>query len=394
MEAEQNWFCDHCHTGNYTKFWKCRRCTYTRDPWCELDFDAKYYRYVEAEEEPVFKMEIIDMEKKLKHRVIAKNKYELRDFLDPEEKWKTSKFSFNYMENKNFEFVPTSCDKLFFNSIQENFDIVSEIELVINDKRNLQKVQQIRFCYYSEKQKNQIKEEKLKGLSEVWLNLCSEWYKDYHRLHEDGWVDQKTWMSFSPYERLIKRFNFSVTHLNVDPKTWRSLSDLEKKDFSNRRKRWLNENFRNFSNEDKKNLKFWNNRVRYKGKIFKVKGRNSLDGSNDKVAKALTEVEKPVNPLKLKGDLEGSAKIDENLAKSFEFQYKADDENKMQKYDPLKVNVNQFLRSEARTYESSAFDQVNVNQPIKFGTKDKGFITCPNWKPPDIQREEGDDKEN
>ena len=396
MEAEQSWICECCHTSNFTKFWRCRRCLQERDDWCELDFDSQYFRYIEEEEEPAFKLEIIDMEKKLKKRVKANTISELIDFLVPQDKWKPTNFNFSYVGKKNFDFVPSKCERFLIND-ERKYEVVSEINLILNDNKNFQKVQQIRFCYRSEKLKTQIEMEKLKGLSEVWLNSCSEWYKGRCRclkesycseLHEDGWVDQKTWMSFSPYERLIKRFKFSVTHLNVDPKTWRKLSDLEKSDFRNRRKRWLNLNSRNLTDVEKKNLKFWNNRVRYKGKILIIKGRNLSDRTMLDERKALTEVERPVNPLKLKGELEGSAKNEDYLAKSFEIQYKADIEKNR---DKLKVNVNLPIRSEVRTYESSAFDHVNVNQPIKFGTKDYGFIVAPNWNPPDIQQEEGDD---
>ena len=399
MEAEQSWTCECCHTSNFTKFWKCRRCHQERDDWCELDFDSQYFRYIEEEEEPAFKLEIIDMKKKSKMRVKASTIPELIDFLVPQDKWKPTNFMFSYVGKKNFEFVPSKCERFLIND-ERKYEVVSEINLIFNDNENFQKVQQIRFCYMSEKLKTQIEMEKLKGLSEVWLNSCSEWYKGRCRclkesccseLHEDGWVDQKTWMSFSPYERLIRRFKFSVTHLNVDPKTWRNLSDLEKSDFRNRRKRWLNLNSRNLTDMEKKNLKFWNNRVRYKGKILKIKGRNLSERTIFDERKALTEVERPVNPLKLKGELEGSAKNSDYLAKSLEIQYNVNKAVNQEEVNKLKVNVNQPFRSEARTYESSAFDQVNVNQPIKFGTKDKGFITSPNWKPPGIQQEEGDD---
>ena len=398
MQAEQSWFCEYCHTSNYMRFWTCRRCQQVRDDWCELDFDSQYFRYTEEEEEPVFKLEIIDMKKKLKKRVKANKIAELIDFLVPEEKWKPTSFNLSYVGKKNFEFVPKKCDRFLIYE-ERQMQVVSEINLVINDKANFQ-IQQIRFCYKSEKLKTQIEMEKLKGLSEVWLNSCSEWYKGRCRclkesccseLHEDGWVDQKTWMSFSPYVRLMRRFKFSATHLNVDPKTWRNLSDLEKSDFRNRRKRWLNLNSRNFTDVEKKNLKFWSNRVRYKGKILIIKGRNLSERASLHERKALTEVDRPINPLKLKGELEGSARNEVDLAKSVEILYNVNKAVNQEEVKKLKVNVNQPFRSEARTYESSAFDQVNVNQPIKFGTKDKGFITCPNWKPPDIQQEEGDD---
>jgi len=397
MEAEQNWICEHCHIRNFIKFWTCRKCHLKRDNWCELDFDSEYYRYTEDEEEPAFKLEIADMKKKLKKRVEANKIAELIDFLVPQDNWKLTKFNFGYVGRKNLELVPNKCERFFIKD-ERNLEMISEINLVINDKANFQ-VQHFRFCYMSEKLKTQIELEKLKGLSEIWLNSCRE--RDYGRcrclkesycseLHEDGWVDQKTWMSFSPYERLIKRFKFSVTHLNIDPKTWRNLSDLEKADFRNRRKRWLNLNSRNWTDVEKKNMKFWNNRVRYKGKILIIKGRNLSEGAISHERRALTEVERPINPLKLKGELEGSAKNAEDLAKSFEIQYKVNKEK-----DDIgkgkKVNVNPTFRSKDRTYESSAFDQVNVDEPIKFGTKDYGFITVPNWHPPGIQQEEGDD---
>ena len=151
-------------------------------------------------------------------------------------------------------------------------------------------------------------------------------------------------------------------------------------------------NFRNFSDSEKKNLKFWNNRVRYKGKIFTIKRRSSADGSyKSRVAKALTEVERPGNLLKLKEGLESSATNEDILAKSMEVQYKADKIGNEEDTKNSKVNVNLSNESKVRTYESSTFDQVNVNLPIKFGTKDYGFIMSPNWRPPGIQQEEGDD---
>ena len=399
MEAEQNWYCDLCYTSNFKKFWTCRKCHCARDNWCELDFDSKYYRYTDEEEEPAFKLELTDMKKKLKKRVEANQISELIDFLVPQDEWKLVKFNFSYEGKKNLDFVPKKCDRFFINH-ERKLEIISEINLTIKDNEKFQKVRQIRFCYVSEKLKTQMELEKLKGLSEIWLNSCRELDTGRCRclkesycseLHEDGWVDQKTWMSFSPYERLIRRFKFSVTHLNVDPKTWRNLSDLEKSDFRNRRKRWLNLNSRNLTDTEKKNLKFWNNRVRYKGKILIIKGRSSLNGTTNYDRKALTEVERPVNPLKLKGELEGSAKNADMQAKSFEIHYKIQEEKNEEKRENAKVNVNQIFRSEARTYVSSAFDQVNVDGPIKFGTKDYGFITVPNWRPPGYQQEEGDD---
>lgn len=94
------------------------------------------------------------------------------------------------------------------------------------------------------------------------------------------WIEMSAWKKMSIYEKLILRFNFSCTHLNVDKETWDFLSKEEKADFACRRKRWINVFRRHANRKELKKLKFWRTRYRFKGEIMQIKSAGKSSYSN------------------------------------------------------------------------------------------------------------------
>lgn len=115
----------------------------------------------------------------------------------------------------------------------------------------------------------------------------------FRRENEDGqvefssWIELRKWKLLPLYQKIIRRFQFSCTHLNLDQITWNKLSDEEKLDFSLRKKRWVNQFKKKADEKEMKKLRFWQSRYRVKGQIFSIRrfsakgSSNSLESDNE-----------------------------------------------------------------------------------------------------------------
>ena len=304
-EVAKDWICSNCYTTNYPMRWKCRRCDTQRDNWYQLDFDVKKNdSNLKNDEDPMWKIELASMQYKLRLRFKSKSLLEVIHWivnLKKDDRMKVKEIEMSFRKINKVKFEPKKIDDIKYEPVcPKTFECTNEASFEIIDGKKLRWSSQIRICLKG----NEVNKESLEKFDKrsertvEKINLRNERatllgcecqgslnksFLDKSCLSKTDWIDQSTWNSMSKYEKIIMRFNFSCTHLNLDPKTWMDLSRDQKIDFSNRRKRWIRVNRRNFNEKDKKDLKFWKNRYRFKGKIYRIKclKKPIIDLAND-----------------------------------------------------------------------------------------------------------------
>ena len=304
-EVAKDWICSNCYTTNYPMRWKCRRCDTQRDNWYQLDFDVKKNdSNLKNDEDPMWKIELASMQYKLRLRFKSKSLLEVIHWivnLKKDDRMKVKEIEMSFCKINKVKFEPKKIDDIKYEPVYpKTFECTNEASFEIIDGKKLRWSSQIRICLKG----NEVNKESLEKFDKrsertvEKINLRNERatllgcecqgslnksFLDKSCLSKTDWIDQSTWNSMSKYEKIIMRFNFSCTHLNLDPKTWMDLSRDQKIDFSNRRKRWIRVNRRNFNEKDKKDLKFWKNRYRFKGKIYRIKclKKPIIDLAND-----------------------------------------------------------------------------------------------------------------
>ena len=293
-EVAKNWICANCYTTNYPFRWRCRRCDTQRDNWYQLDFDVKKNdSNLKNDEIPLWKIELTNMQYKLRLRFKSKSLLEVLHWivnLKKDDRMKVKEIEMSFHKNNKVKFEPKKIDDIKYEPVYSKiFKCTNEASFEIIDGKKLRRSPQIRICLKGNEvnkesleksdkrsertlEKVNLRNERATLLGYECQGSLNKSFLDRSCLSKTDWIDQSTWNLMSKYEKIILRFNFSCTHLNLDSKTWMDLSRDQKIDFSNRRKRWIRINRRNFSIKDKKDFEFWKNRYRFKGKIYRIKG--------------------------------------------------------------------------------------------------------------------------
>ena len=297
-EVAKDWICSNCYTTNYPNRWRCRRCDIQRDNWYQLDFDIKKNdSNLINNENPMWKIELTSMQHKLRLRFKSKSLLEAIHWivdLKKDERMKVNEIEMSFRKSNKAKFEPKKIDDIKYEpAFPSLLKVMNECSFEILDKKKLRWSPQIRICFkgnevdkeslekFDKRSERTVEKVNLRNERTTFLGCecqgsLNKSFLDKSCLSKTEWIDQSTWNSMSKYEKIILRFNFSCTHLNLDSKTWMELSRDQKIDFSNRRKRWIRVNKRNFNEKDKKDLKFWKNRYRFKGKIYRIKVINKL----------------------------------------------------------------------------------------------------------------------
>lgn len=84
----------------------------------------------------------------------------------------------------------------------------------------------------------------------------------------EKWVPNHIWNSLSPGKKILQRFNFSITHQNVDSLSWILFTEGEKQEFKRMKRNWWMENYKNLNSKKKRTALFWSNKWKKNRKIY------------------------------------------------------------------------------------------------------------------------------
>ena len=82
------------------------------------------------------------------------------------------------------------------------------------------------------------------------------------------WIEEEEWKKLTEYERVIRRFNFSIGHQWVDPIYWTKFSREERNKFKRSRKIWWNRERKKWTSKQISIANYWRRRVKFNGLVF------------------------------------------------------------------------------------------------------------------------------
>lgn len=86
--------------------------------------------------------------------------------------------------------------------------------------------------------------------------------------NKNVWIEEEEWKKLTEYERVIRRFNFSIGHQWVDPIYWTKFSREERNKFKRRRKIWWNREWKKWTSKQISIANYWRRRVKFNGLVF------------------------------------------------------------------------------------------------------------------------------
>ena len=86
--------------------------------------------------------------------------------------------------------------------------------------------------------------------------------------NKNVWIEEEEWKKLTEYERVIRRFNFSIGHQWVDPIYWTKFSREERNKFKRRRKIWWNMEKKKWTSKQIRIANYWRRRVKFNGLVF------------------------------------------------------------------------------------------------------------------------------
>ncbi len=86
--------------------------------------------------------------------------------------------------------------------------------------------------------------------------------------NKNVWIEEEEWKKLTDYERVIRRFNFSIGHQWVDPIYWTKFSREERNKFKRRRKIWWNMERKKWTSKQISIANYWRRRVKFNGLVF------------------------------------------------------------------------------------------------------------------------------
>lgn len=86
--------------------------------------------------------------------------------------------------------------------------------------------------------------------------------------NKNVWIEEEEWKKLTEYERVMRRFNFSIGHQWVDPIYWTKFSREERNKFKRRRKIWWNREWKKWTSKQISIANYWRRRVKFNGLVF------------------------------------------------------------------------------------------------------------------------------